>query len=308
MIAIDELKRRSSLSSCVEDSGVSLRPAGPEKLGHCPFHEDRTPSFYVNDSKGVFHCFGCGASGDILDFLQLFHGVGFSEAVQMAGGEWPTYEARTKPSKLPKARDTEAEARKLWSYAGPIFGTPAERYLELRGLPLASFPKTDWLRFSHAWHRDFQFELPALLSAFTDCEGNVRGIQRTYIAPDGRKIDHPDAKLSLGSIRGHAIRLGEAEDKLILCEGLEDALTLRSAMPDYAVWVAGGTSNLSQLEIPNSVSDLTIAADNDEAGRCAALRAAESYLAPDRSVRISPPPAGFKDFNEMRQSNVEENR
>ena len=145
---------------------------------------------------------------------------------------------------------------------------------------------------------------PALIAAFTNDAGEVSGIQRTYLSPDGRKARCPNNKLSLGSIRGNAIRLGEAQDKLIVCEGLEDGLTLWSELPDHAVWVAGGASNLSRLNIPLSVSDLTIAADNDEAGRCAAHCAAEAYLRPDLSVRISLPTKGFKDFNEMRQSNV----
>lgn len=48
---------------------VEMQPAGRGMLGCCPFHDDRTPSFSVDDSRGSYHCFGCGASGDVITFL-----------------------------------------------------------------------------------------------------------------------------------------------------------------------------------------------------------------------------------------------
>lgn len=48
---------------------VEMQPAGRGMVGCCPFHEDRTPSFSVDDSRGSYHCFGCGASGDVITFM-----------------------------------------------------------------------------------------------------------------------------------------------------------------------------------------------------------------------------------------------
>ena len=48
---------------------VHLRKAGKEYKGLCPFHAEKTPSFSVNEEKGLFHCFGCGVSGDVFDFV-----------------------------------------------------------------------------------------------------------------------------------------------------------------------------------------------------------------------------------------------
>lgn len=60
---------------------VPLRKSGKSLIGLCPFHEEKTPSFFVNNLKGVFHCFGCNASGDIFKFIQKIKNVSFIESV-----------------------------------------------------------------------------------------------------------------------------------------------------------------------------------------------------------------------------------
>jgi hypothetical protein len=69
---------------------VELRKSGKEYHGLCPFHADKTPSFHVNEDKGVFHCFGCGESGDVFDFIMKLDGVSFVEAVKSLGAD-PDY-------------------------------------------------------------------------------------------------------------------------------------------------------------------------------------------------------------------------
>jgi len=74
---------------------VSLEKAGSSYRGLCPFHEERTPSFYVNPEKKFFHCFGCGAGGDVIEFVKKIENVSFVEAVQrvaeMCGVEPPAF-------------------------------------------------------------------------------------------------------------------------------------------------------------------------------------------------------------------------
>jgi hypothetical protein len=74
----------------VDSQRVELRKAGKEYTGLCPFHADKTPSLHVNEDKGVFHCFGCGESGDVFDFVMKLDGVSFTEAVKSLGGD-PDY-------------------------------------------------------------------------------------------------------------------------------------------------------------------------------------------------------------------------
>ena len=62
---------------------VKLVPKGREFTCLCPFHDDRNPSMYVVPHKRMFHCFVCGAGGDVFTFVQKYHGIGFGEALKM---------------------------------------------------------------------------------------------------------------------------------------------------------------------------------------------------------------------------------
>jgi DNA primase len=78
---IAEIKERASIVEVVSDF-VSLKKSGKNYLGLCPFHSERTPSFTVNEEKGIFHCFGCGAGGNIFNFLMRANHLNFPEAVK----------------------------------------------------------------------------------------------------------------------------------------------------------------------------------------------------------------------------------
>jgi DNA primase len=78
---IDELKHHADIVVVIQDY-VSLKKAGATYKGLCPFHAERTPSFQVNRDKGFFHCFGCGAGGDVIKFLELHEQMGFHDAVK----------------------------------------------------------------------------------------------------------------------------------------------------------------------------------------------------------------------------------
>jgi DNA primase len=79
---IDEIKRRNDLCEVVIEHGIELKKRGRSYFGLCPFHEERTGSFAVNRESGLFHCFGCGAGGDVIGFIARFHGVTFREALR----------------------------------------------------------------------------------------------------------------------------------------------------------------------------------------------------------------------------------
>jgi DNA primase len=70
----------------VVGEAVALKPAGRERLkGLCPFHSEKTPSFHVHTGRGFYYCFGCGAKGDLFDFVMRTQGVDFAEALQLLG-------------------------------------------------------------------------------------------------------------------------------------------------------------------------------------------------------------------------------
>lgn len=84
---LDELRARLSLSDIVGRKVALKRRSGAEYAGLCPFHNEKTPSFTVNDKKGFFHCFGCGEHGDAIGFVMKTEGMGFPDAVEKLARE-----------------------------------------------------------------------------------------------------------------------------------------------------------------------------------------------------------------------------
>jgi DNA primase len=84
---LDELRARLSLSDIVGRKVALKRRSGAEYAGLCPFHNEKTPSFTVNDKKGFFHCFGCGEHGDAVGFVMKTEGLSFPESVEKLARE-----------------------------------------------------------------------------------------------------------------------------------------------------------------------------------------------------------------------------
>jgi len=82
---VQEIKDRVSIREVVEDY-VQLKKDGANYKGLCPFHQEKTPSFKVNESRGIFKCFGCGEAGNIYGFLMKIEGMSFPEALEKLAG------------------------------------------------------------------------------------------------------------------------------------------------------------------------------------------------------------------------------
>ncbi|MCH8014592.1 MAG: hypothetical protein IH823_07445 [Candidatus Dadabacteria bacterium] len=76
---VKEIKRRLSIINLVE-SYTSVKKTGKGYVGLCPFHDDTNPSMHVDEEKGLFHCFSCGAGGDIFGFYMRYNNLTFPEA------------------------------------------------------------------------------------------------------------------------------------------------------------------------------------------------------------------------------------
>jgi len=81
---VDKIKEHVDIVEVI-GSRVSLKKVGKNYKGLCPFHDDRNPSFYVNPELGVYHCFGCGASGDVIKFVQEYEKMSFIDALKYLG-------------------------------------------------------------------------------------------------------------------------------------------------------------------------------------------------------------------------------
>ncbi|MXZ12892.1 MAG: DNA primase [Candidatus Dadabacteria bacterium] len=143
--AIADIKARLSIVDVIQGF-VSLKKSGKNHIGLCPFHDDNNPSMHVNDEKGFFHCFSCGAGGDVFGFLMRYSNIGFGEALKelaaKAGVRLPAPRPRTK-----SARKKEAAAGRFFEinslvssfYSQNLLASrknsaQAREYLESRGV------------------------------------------------------------------------------------------------------------------------------------------------------------------------------
>ena len=136
---INDLRDRVSIVDVVSNY-VSLKRSGRNWLGLCPFHSEKSPSFTVNEERGLFHCFGCGAGGSVFTFLMQQERLEFREAIEMvaqrAGVELPRQEvderAANERERLLRLNGWAAKhfTESLWSREGE----GARRYLEERGV------------------------------------------------------------------------------------------------------------------------------------------------------------------------------
>lgn len=136
---VDEVRARADLVEIIGEQ-VSLKRAGKEFRGLCPFHHEKTPSFYVVPAKGFYKCFGCGESGDAFTFLMKRQGLSFQDAVREIAGkvgvEVPMQEMRGQEEPHRAIYEAIAFAadfyqRQLWEEAA---GERARSYLQQREL------------------------------------------------------------------------------------------------------------------------------------------------------------------------------
>ncbi len=147
---LNEIRDRISIASLIGER-IPLKKSGRNLKGLCPFHNEKTPSFNVNDEKGIYHCFGCGEGGDAFQFVMKFDGTSFSDAVRYlaskAGVE--ILEADPRERELEEAAASMRRmlirineiAREHFQEAlnDPSRGAFAREYLQHRGIPKEFF-------------------------------------------------------------------------------------------------------------------------------------------------------------------------
>ncbi|WP_195908148.1 CHC2 zinc finger domain-containing protein [Nostocoides sp. HKS02] len=136
------LRAAHPLTDVVAAAGVELQARGRGWMGCCPFHEDTTASLSVDGVPDRFHCFGCGASGDVIDFVQRLHGLTFTEAVAHLEARTPHPRPATpshhqlrpgpSPSWPPRDRAYEVNALAWAHYTRPVAHATAVSHLSRR--------------------------------------------------------------------------------------------------------------------------------------------------------------------------------
>ena len=218
---------------------------------------------------------GREAFGDLIDIIELRENVDKGEAVRRAK-HWlglPEREPVTETSRAPSTGQSSSDsARKLFDRGSPIGGTPAEAYLRSRGIteygPALRYHPTCFYRDKHDAEPR---KLPALLCAITDLDGTLVGVNRIYLDPDGNRAEVLDPKKVLGRLHGCAVRFGTAGDVLVVGEGVETMLSIKTALPHMPVNAALTAQHLSMYVPPLQVRSLWIARDAGRPGENAAL-------------------------------------
>ncbi|BAV52866.1 DNA primase (plasmid) [Mesorhizobium loti] len=229
---------------------------------------------WVDESSGEY--------GDLLDVIEQSCGlVDFREVADEARRflsmpllppQPPPLGTQHQPA---AARGSPDAARRLFGMSQPIAGTLAERYLSGRGILLTSRERA--LRFHPGcYYRDLVTGetqvLPALIAAVTNLDGQITGLQRTWLDPSGQgKAQLTDPRRSLGDLLGNGIWLGLQSGApvpvMAAGEGFETMASLRTVMPTLPVAAATSANHLAGLSFPAGCRRLYIAADADAAGR-----------------------------------------
>ena len=310
---LDELRARTSLSALIGRS-VKLTKAGREYKACCPFHNEKTPSFYVNDEKGFYHCFGCQAHGDAIRFLTDAKGLPFMDAVrelaEAAGMEVPAPDPRAQEKAERAVGLYEVvQAAQDWfeEQLGGLEGAEARAYLEKRGISDASRR-----RFGFGFAPDSRGKLRTSLRRFgpeklieaglliatdddrepydrfrgrlmfpiRDRRGRVIAFSARILgAGEPKYLNSPDTPLfdkgrTLFNIDKAAPATREAK-RIIVVEGQMDVIALDQAGLAEAVAPLGTALTETQLGLLWRLSRSPILCfDGDSAGAKAAVRAA----------------------------------
>ncbi len=314
---IDSLLARTDIVELI-DARVKLKRAGREYTACCPFHDERTPSFYVSPTKQFYHCFGCGAHGTAIKFLMEYDRLEFLDAVEdlakRAGMEVPR---ENKP-----ARGREDDFGPLYAStaaASTFFqtqlksATHARAYLQKRGVDAATqarfelgYAPAGWDALLSALGRDESQR--ALLDKVGLLSKNDAG--RTYdkfrdrlifpihdrrgrvIAFGGRVLSADDSPKYLNSPETPLFRKGRELyglwqvrqthsriPRLIVVEGYMDVVSLFQFGVTQAVATLGTATTPDHAELLfRNSGDVYFCFDGDRAGRSAAWKALESTL------------------------------
>ena len=319
------LKQRHPLADVVLAAGVQLRGQGRVRQGRCPFHDETEGSFTVYGDTARFHCFGCGASGDVLDFVQRTEGLTLPQAIRrLDGGAGPaaTTVVRSTAPGTPRSsqapplppRDPALLTAAARYYRRALWRYPQGRaYLATRGISPATAQR---LGLGYAPGQGLRGALVAAGFAAAPQRASglfvARGAERfagMVVVPAvrerqvqwlaGRAIT-PDRSPRFQTLPGPKpllglTRLGAAPPWVVLTEGLFDWLTLVEwRLPAAAVL---GTQGLDRVAAAlQQCPRVVLAFDADGAGQAAATQLVE--LLGRRATTITLPP-GVSDVAEL---------
>jgi Toprim domain/CHC2 zinc finger len=267
----------------------------------CPFHADGNPSCHIYDDH--FHCFGCGARGDTIDWLMMVEGMNRGAAERLLDN----WDGPKIPVHAHTENDHVASALRTWEVAQPMPGTLAVRYLaDIRRIDIDALPgDSETLRFHPRCPFGLGKSVPCLIALYrdiaTDEPAGIHRIALTREVFSGGKVE----RRSLGRWpRPRAIKLWPAGEHLFLGEGIETVLAAATRLqhrgvPMRPAWAAGSSGNISKFPVLADVNQLTLLVDHDASGQQSAETCRLRWRAAGRKVTRLRPKRPGADFNDL---------
>ena len=321
---IQEVVRRNDIEEVVGQY-VQLRRRGRTLTGLCPFHNEKTPSFVVYPETQSFYCFGCGAAGDVINFVRKYNNLGYVESVKQlaARAGMPLPEEDDKESRARQrlleinrcaaryfyeqlnARTPEAAiARRYWREKRGLSDAAIRRF----GLGYAPEDFTGLLHYlRHLGFSEEELEHSGLVKR--SAKGNLYDIFRhrvmvpiidvrgAIIAFGGRVLDDskpkyinsPETMVYKKSRTLFALNVAKKSPnkRYILCEGYMDVISMHEAGFDTAVCACGTALTPEQVKLLTEyANEVVLSYDSDEAGQKATARSLALFANADIDVRV----------------------
>ena len=306
---IEELLRRNEITEVV-GRYVQLKRKGRLYAGLCPFHNEKTPSFFIYPETQNFYCFGCGVGGDVITFIKKIESLSYPEAVKMlaarAGMPEPeeddgTGRMRSRILSMNKAAarffhaclnssvDEAAQARAYWRRRGlddrtiarfglgyaPDDGQALYHFLRDKGYTQAEMDASGLFKRSPAG-RIYCLFWRRVITPIFDLRGNVIAFGGRVMDDSKPKyVNSPETLVYHKSETVFALQMAKKDPsrRYVLCEGYMDVISMQQAGIGTAVCACGTALTQGQVKLLSEYADEVILCyDSDEAGQKATLR------------------------------------
>ena len=338
---IEEIRARCDLVE-LASTYVTLRRVGKRLVGLCPFHSDKSPSFYVNQETQRYKCFGCGEGGNVVDFLMRIEGLTFLEAVEQlarkAGIEPKRTEAETRSAGERERILRVNNLATIYFRRMLVSSGFAQDYCSARGITDAAVERYKLGFAPQGWsglidYLSAQADLKDVVKAglvarkdsgdgYYDVFRNrlmfpIQDVQDRIIAFGGRALGDEPAKyinssetpLFSKSRTLYGLNLARKaiskEDKVVLVEGYLDVISAQMAGFENTVAAMGTALTQDHVVLLSRYArNAVLAYDSDSAGMKAAVRSAPMFEEAGVSVRVVEMPSGEDPDSMLRNGDV----
>lgn len=322
---IEEIRQQNDIVEVI-GAYIKLKKKGSYYMGLCPFHAEKTPSFSVNPTKQLYHCFGCGAAGSVYTFLMEYEHYTFLEAIEvLASRAGIALPAKSGSKEEQQKESQKAQLFAIQKQAAQYFyrqwqtkaGMVALQYLQKRNLTQATIKRFGlgyagkskdqlYQYLKKCGYSDDILKQTGLVSIeekgaydifFNRVMFPIFNLHQKVIAFGGRVMGEAKPKYLnsketlIFEKRQHLYGLQYArmtkEDTILLCEGYMDVITLHQAGFTNAVASLGTALTSYQAKLLKRYTDcVTLVYDSDLAGQKATLRAIPILREADLSVKV----------------------